>query len=106
MTHRRSSPFRRDKSGRKAVDHTDVDIVNDLVTHRLRHRGGSTRLSGNLDDQPLSFFADGLGGDLHLASPAIDHRVAVAAGLCDDDIDGEEVGQFFRYLPLAAHARR
>jgi uncharacterized repeat protein (TIGR01451 family) len=36
-------------------------------------------------------FVDGAGGDLHLtqsASSAIDRGVPVAAGLCDDDIDG------------------
>jgi hypothetical protein len=73
-------------------DHTDVDIVNNLATYRLWDRGGTARLSGNLEYQPLSLFVDGTGGDLHLASTAtnaIDQAVPVAAGLCDDDIDGE-----------------
>jgi hypothetical protein len=73
-------------------DHTDVDIVNNLATHNFMDRGGTARLAGNLDDQPLSLFVDGPGGDLHLvsgASAAIDQGVAVAGGLCDDDIDGD-----------------
>jgi hypothetical protein len=73
-------------------DHTDVDIVNNLATYRLWDRGGTARLSGNLEYRPLSLFVDGTGGDLHLASTAtnaIDQAVPVAAGLCDDDIDGE-----------------
>jgi hypothetical protein len=73
-------------------DHTDVDVVNNLVTYRLWNRGGIARLSGNLDYQPLSLFVDGPAGDLHLAptaTNAIDHGAAVMAGLCDDDMDGE-----------------
>jgi hypothetical protein len=73
-------------------DHTDVDIVNNLVTYRLWDRGGTARLSGNLEYQPLSTFLDGAGSDLHLApsaTNAIDQGVWVAAGLCDDDIDGD-----------------
>jgi uncharacterized repeat protein (TIGR01451 family) len=71
---------------------TDAQITNNLVTHNLRQRdGASATLEGNLADAPLSLFVDGAGGDLHLArsaSSAIDRGVAVAAGLCDDDIDG------------------
>ncbi len=73
-------------------DHTDVDIVNNLLTHNLWDRGGTARLAGNLEYQPLSLFVDGAGGDLHLlpsATAAIDQGVAIAAGLCDDDIDGD-----------------
>ena len=73
-------------------DHTDVDIVNNLVTHNLNDRGGTYREAGNLEDGPLSLFTDGLGGDLHLTSSAIsaiDMGVPVAQGLCDDDIDGD-----------------
>lgn len=73
-------------------EHTDVDLINNLLTHQLRDRGGTARLGGNLQVQPLSLFADGAGGDLHLrgdALAAIDHGVDVAAGLCDDDLDGE-----------------
>ncbi len=73
-------------------DHTDVDIVNNLATFRLWDRGGTARLLENLEYQPLSLFVDGAGGDLHLASTAtdaIDQGASVAAGLCDDDIDGD-----------------
>jgi hypothetical protein len=73
-------------------DHTDVDVVNNLLTHNLMDRGGTARLSGNLEYQPLSLFVDGQGGDLHLtggAGVAVDRGVPVAAGVCDDDIDGD-----------------
>lgn len=71
-------------------DNTDVDVVNNLVTHNLRDRGGTARLSGNLTDQPLSLFVDGAGGDLHLAASA---TVAIdrvtAPGDVNDDFDGD-----------------
>ena len=74
-------------------EYTDADITNNLVTHRFWRRDGATaRLLGNLDYQPLSLFADGPGGDLHLnanAAAAIDQGVPVEAGLCDHDIDGD-----------------
>jgi len=72
---------------------TDVEIVNNLVTHNLMERNSAAAtLAGNLPEAPLSLFVDGPGGDLHLAEgadAAIDQAVAVAAGLCDDDVDGE-----------------
>lgn len=73
-------------------EHTDVDVVNNLVTYRLWDRGGTARLAGNLEYQPLSLFVDGSDGDLHLAATAtdaIDQGVSVAAGVCDDDVDGD-----------------
>jgi hypothetical protein len=69
---------------------TDVDILNNLASSRLLARGGTARLSGNLHDQPLTLFWDGLHGDLHLrgsATVAIDQGVEIAPGLCDEDID-------------------
>ncbi|MFH2005087.1 MAG: hypothetical protein ABI333_00740 [bacterium] len=70
-----------------------VEITNNIVTHPLRERdGASAAQAGNLESAPLSLFEDGAGGDLHLApgaAAAIDQGVAVAAGLCDDDIDGQ-----------------
>jgi hypothetical protein len=72
---------------------TDATITNNLVSHNLRERDGAgASLAGNLEEVPLSLFADGTGGDLHLvgsASSAIDRGVAISAGLCDDDIDGD-----------------
>ncbi|MGD9186792.1 MAG: Ig-like domain-containing protein [Desulfobacteraceae bacterium] len=71
---------------------TDADLINNLVTHNLMDRGGTAVLSGNLSDQPLSLFVDGLNGDLHLkssADAAINQAVAIAAGLCDDDFDNQ-----------------
>ncbi|MBN1993932.1 MAG: hypothetical protein JW953_14630 [Anaerolineae bacterium] len=71
----------------------DVTITNNLVTHNLRPRDGATAvLSGNLQNQPLSLFAGGSGGNLHLsttATNAIDQGSLVGAGLADDDIDGD-----------------
>jgi hypothetical protein len=72
---------------------TSADIINNLVSHNLVERdGASASLLGNLEDAPLSLFVDGNNGDLHLtgsATAAIDQGVSVAAGLCDDDIDGD-----------------
>ena len=71
---------------------TDADITNNLTTHNLMDRGGTATLTGNLSGQPLSLFEDGSNGDLHLdqgATIAIDQGEALAAGLCDDDFDGD-----------------
>ena len=71
---------------------TDAEIANNLVSHNLQDRGGVASLAGNLDYAPLTLFVDGAGGDLHLsaeASVAIDRGVTLAAGLSDDDIDGD-----------------
>ena len=73
-------------------DHTDADVVNNLVSYRLLDRGGSARLSGNLEYQPLSLFVDGPAGDLHLratAVQAIDHGVSTVLPLCHEDMDGD-----------------
>ncbi|MCP4538236.1 MAG: DNRLRE domain-containing protein [Chloroflexi bacterium] len=71
---------------------SDVDVINNLVTHNLRDRDGVAYQAGNLENQPLSLFTDGNNGDLHLvegATAAIDQGVPLTAGLCDDDIDGD-----------------
>lgn len=68
---------------------TNVEIINNLVTHNLMDRGGTASLSGNLQNQPLNLFVDGAGGDLHLvdsATAAIDQVAAPSD--CLDDIDG------------------
>jgi hypothetical protein len=73
-------------------DYTDVDIINNLVSHNLMDRGGAASRDGNLEAQPLSLFVDGANGDLHLAESAdaaIDHGVLLSVGLCDDDFDGD-----------------
>jgi hypothetical protein len=73
-------------------ENSQVDLTNNLTTHFLMDRGGSANLAGNLSLQPLSLFADGSNGDLHLdgdAGAAIDQAVDVASGLCDDDFDGQ-----------------
>jgi uncharacterized repeat protein (TIGR01451 family) len=72
---------------------TSAGITNNLVTHNLRPRDDAVAtLAGNLDQASLSLFVDGSSGDLHLASgatEAIDRGVSIAAGLCDEDIDGD-----------------
>ncbi|MFN2273018.1 MAG: hypothetical protein ACK2US_19420 [Anaerolineae bacterium] len=71
-------------------DHTDVDIINNLVTHGLVDRGGSAYLGGNLTSVPLSLFVDGAGGDLHLVSTASAAIDQVAAPIdAPDDVDGD-----------------
>ena len=72
-------------------DQTDIDLINNLVTHNLRDRGGAVYDAGNLHSQPLSVFVDGTNGDLHLsptATDAINKGQALGTGVCDDDIDG------------------
>lgn len=70
-----------------------VEVTNNIVTHPLRERdGASGTQAGNLESAPLSLFVDGAGGDLHLtsgAAAAIDQGVAVGAGVCTDDVDGD-----------------
>ncbi|HID45718.1 MAG TPA: hypothetical protein EYP34_08190 [Chromatiaceae bacterium] len=71
-------------------DNTSVDIRNNIVSHNLRHRGGSANLENNIEQAPLAMFADGSNGDLHLipsATIAID-QASVLADVADD-IDGE-----------------
>ncbi|MBA3030327.1 MAG: hypothetical protein FP816_16165 [Desulfobacteraceae bacterium] len=71
---------------------TSAIITNNLVSHNLMDRGGSSELSGNLSNQPLALFVDTAHGNLHLKSTslaAINQGAEVSAGLCDEDIDGE-----------------
>jgi hypothetical protein len=69
---------------------TDVDLVNNLVSHNLRDRGGSATLEGNVTGASLALFVDGEGGDLHLASTAAAAIDQVIAPLdAPDDIDGD-----------------
>ena len=73
-------------------DHTLVTLTNNLVTHALVDRGGTAIRDSNLEGAVLSLFEDGSNGDLHLvssATDAIDQGTVIAAGLCDDDIDGD-----------------
>lgn len=73
-------------------DNTHVTLTNNLATHNLMDRGGTAVRAGNVENAPLSLFVDGSVGDLHLvgsADGAIDKGVAVEAGLCDADVDGD-----------------
>ncbi|MBI4602198.1 MAG: right-handed parallel beta-helix repeat-containing protein [Planctomycetes bacterium] len=75
---------------------TSVTVLNNLMTHALRARDGAAAvLGGNVEGAPLEVFADAAARDLHLAPDAvqaIDRGVAVAEGLCDQDVDGEPRG--------------
>ncbi len=80
------------------LDNTDVEIMNNLVSHNLRDRGGSSVLANNLENAPLTLFVDGVNGDLHLrdtAVTAIDQAVALTE--VTDDIDGD--GRFSGAAP-------
>jgi hypothetical protein len=71
---------------------TNVEVKNNLVSHNLRDREGTAVVEGNLSDAPLSWFAAGSSGDLHLdsgATLAIDQAVTLPDGLCEDDFDGD-----------------
>ncbi len=72
-------------------DNTDVSLLNNLVSHNLRDRGGQAGLQGNLENAPLSWFEDPPAGDLHLVSGAgaLNAGVPLTAGTCDQDIDGQ-----------------
>jgi hypothetical protein len=72
---------------------THAEIANNLVNYAMMERdGASATLSGNVVTAQPGWFVDAGAGDLHLsagAAPAIDHGEALAAGLCDDDLDGD-----------------
>jgi len=72
----------------------DIFVTNNLATHNTMQRNDAlASLSGNITDADLSLFVNVEGGDLHLtsgATVAINEGVAVADGLCDDDIDGDD----------------
>jgi hypothetical protein len=71
-------------------DYTDVDLINNLLSHNLRDRGGTADRSGNLEYQPLSLFVDASGGNLHLAPDATDAIDQVAPlPSVTDDFDGD-----------------
>lgn len=71
---------------------TSAIIKNNLVTHAIKERDGGVAVqAGNIVDAPLDHVVDANGGDLHLAagSPAIDAGEPLAAGLADEDIEGD-----------------
>jgi hypothetical protein len=75
-------------------ENTAAEIKNNLLSHNLMERNNAQAdCAGNQEEAPLTFFVDGAGGDLHLDTvggvAAIDAGVDLAAGLCDEDIDGE-----------------
>ena len=72
---------------------TDVEITNNLASHRMMERDSAEALlAGNYENAPLSLFSDISAGDLHLApdaTDAIDQGVFIGDGLCSEDIDGD-----------------
>ncbi len=72
---------------------TRAEITNNLLSHNLRARdGANASLAGNLENVPLPYLENVAMGDLHLvqgAIAAIDQGMPVAAGLCEDDFDGD-----------------
>jgi len=75
---------------------TGIEVLNNIATHPLRPRNGATAtVAGNIESAPPSLFQDLSSGALHLApsaTAAIDAGVALAAAVCDDDIDGDARG--------------
>ncbi len=71
-------------------DHADVEIMNNLVSHNLRDRGGTAVISNNIQNATLSLFVDGTNGDLHLVDTAVS-AIDQASVLSEvmDDIDGD-----------------
>jgi hypothetical protein len=73
---------------------TSALVVNNLANAPFRDRGAgaSATSQANAETATAGAFVDPAQGDLHLASTASAFKgqgVAVAAGICDDDIDGE-----------------
>ncbi|MFI5307632.1 MAG: hypothetical protein ACHQ53_09785 [Polyangiales bacterium] len=72
---------------------TSALVVNNLANAPFVNRGsGATATTnGNLDAATAGFFVDATQGDLHLVPTAAakGKGAPVAAGLCDDDIDGD-----------------
>ena len=74
---------------------TSALVVNNLANAPFVNRGsGATATTnGNLDAATAAFFVDATQGDLHLVPTAAAKGKGegenVAAGLCDDDIDGD-----------------
>jgi hypothetical protein len=74
---------------------TSAAVTNNLSNGRFRDRGGgaTATAAGNVETATAAFFVDATSGYLHLSSgatAAIGNGAAVAAGVCDEDIDGEE----------------
>jgi len=50
----------------RRFDNTAVEIKNNLISHNLRGRGGSSSLAQNLENVPMTLFVDGPNSGLHL----------------------------------------
>ncbi|MBU1218237.1 hypothetical protein KKF34_14295 [Myxococcota bacterium] len=75
---------------------TLVYIYNNLVTHNLRDRGGSSTLDGNTENADSACFASISEADLHIDGECtVNSTTDLENGVCDFDIDGEQnVGEF------------
>lgn len=72
---------------------TVAEITNNLVNYSMMERDeASATQTGNVTNAQSTWFVDASNGDLHLlptATAAIDQGATVAAGRCDDDMDGD-----------------
>jgi hypothetical protein len=73
---------------------SSVQVTNNLANAAFKNRGSGAMgtAAGNVDTAKANLFVDASKGDLHLVAPATGVRgagTAIAAGLCDDDIDGD-----------------
>lgn len=75
---------------------TSATLLNNLTSHRQIARDGATAdARGNVETAVPALFVDAAAGDLHLAptaAAAIAKGVAVPAGQCDADLDGDPRG--------------
>lgn len=71
---------------------TSVTLINNLVSDRIWDRGGDAVLATNIEYAATGLFVDVAAGDLHLVdggSAPVDGGTVLAAGLADNDIDGQ-----------------
>jgi hypothetical protein len=73
---------------------SSVQVTNNLANAAFKNRGAGAKgtATGNVETAKANQFVDASKGDLHLVAPATGLKGAgttIAAGLCDDDIDGD-----------------
>jgi hypothetical protein len=95
---------------------TQVIVKNNLCSHVIMRRGGATaQAAANIENAPLSFFANAANGDLHLnsdAAAAIGKGVVLDAAKSGVDMDGRphdpapDIGAYQHTPTSIAHAER
>src|SRR5262249_3450196 len=73
---------------------SSVQVTNHLANAAFNNRGAGAQGTprGNMENATANLFLDVATGDLHIRVPFPEIKgagTAIAAGLCDDDIDGE-----------------